>query len=201
MRFYKLISLLFHPILLPIASLLAFYIIDDTAFSQDFKIKTILIVFSATYILPVCILVLLMKYKLVNSLELNSINERKFPIIIMTLVFLILGVIFKEIFNLYTPSNLFLGVSLALLVNLLFFIKNIKVSIHMIGLASMLIFIVKLSILYLVNLLPLVIALLLISGLVASARLHLKAHTSREVYIGFALGISTQLINVVLYKI
>jgi len=34
-----------------------------------------------------------------------------------------------------------------------------------------------------------IIIIILLAGLLASARLHLKAHTSKDIYIGFFIGI------------
>jgi membrane-associated phospholipid phosphatase len=42
---------------------------------------------------------------------------------------------------------------------------------------------------YTLNLLPFIVGLILISGLIASARLSLKAHNPREILIGFSSGL------------
>ena len=55
-------------------------------------------------------------------------------------------------------------------------------------------FFLSLGTLYSILLLPFIIILIVISGILASARLRLKAHTPKEVYLGFFLGVISQLL-------
>jgi len=43
-----------------------------------------------------------------------------------------------------------------------------------------------------ISILPIIGVLILLTGVLASARLHLKAHTKLEIYVGFCAGIFSQ---------
>jgi len=64
----------------------------------------------------------------------------------------------------------------------------------MLGLGGLLGFFINISMYQHENYLKLIIVLLLLSGLVASARLVLKAHTTSEVVLGFFIGLLLQFI-------
>jgi hypothetical protein len=86
----------------------------------------------------------------------------------------------------------------SLLALILLFIR-IKASLHMIAISSLTVFIIGVSLhLQIQNFLT-VAALLLINGLVATSRLEMKAHTNRELFLGFALGIIPQFLLLALW--
>jgi hypothetical protein len=86
----------------------------------------------------------------------------------------------------------------SLLALILLFIR-IKASLHMIAISSLTVFIIGISLhLQIQNFLT-VAALLLINGLVATSRLEMKAHTNRELFLGFVLGIIPQFLLLALW--
>lgn len=80
----------------------------------------------------------------------------------------------------------------AVLAFLLLYAKT-KASIHMIGISALTVFIIGLSIKNEVNTVSLVAFFVIINGLVASSRLVMKAHTNKELLIGFLCGALPQL--------
>ena len=73
-----------------------------------------------------------------------------------------------------------------------FFILSLlkfKASLHMAAISGLTVFVIGLSLHFQVSLISLISLLLFLNGLIATSRLHLKAHTSREVYIGFFIGL------------
>jgi len=84
---------------------------------------------------------------------------------------------------------LFYATSLGLVIVYFLFIFRLKTSLHLLSLGIAVGFFLLLSTHYLISFLPVILILILISGLLASSRLYLKAHTPKEVYLGFLLGL------------
>jgi len=68
---------------------------------------------------------------------------------------------------------------------------NFKTSLHLVGISGFTTFMVLLSLNYNLNLIYLIASLLFLNGLLATARLILKAHSPIELLIGFILGIGS----------
>jgi membrane-associated HD superfamily phosphohydrolase len=145
-------------------------------------------IFVTTYILPLFILILFKKLNLIKSFKAESIQERKTPVVIMIIIFYLLGSTFRKVPNLSDIGLLFYATCLGLICIYTLFSLKIKTSIHLLSIGITTGFFFTLTTLYNENLILLISLLLLLSGLMANARLHLKAHTEKEVYIGFFIG-------------
>ena len=189
MKFHKTISVIFHPIVLPtIGALLYFFLISNN-FNSKQKFAILGLIFTTTYLIPLLILIILKKIKLLNSFKAESIKERRIPVALMVVLFYLLGSTLNNIPNLRDLGLLFFGTSTGLIFIYLLFIINIKASIHLLSLGISISFLLILAQTYAKNLVLLVIVFMLLSGLLASARLHLNAHSVKEVYLGFFIGI------------
>jgi len=136
---------------------------------------------------------LLKAFKLTESYHVHSIKERKIPLFIMILLFTVLGNTFFKLPLLRDFGVLFYGTSFGLILVYLFSIFQLKVSLHLLSIGSMVGFFMVMGIEYITSVIPVLLLLIVLSGLLASARLHLKAHTPKEVYLGFFFGVFTQL--------
>ena len=67
-----------------------------------------------------------------------------------------------------------------------------KISAHMSGLGGLVGFLAMLSVRLHTNLLALICILFVLTGIAAMARMKMKAHREREIYIGFLLGFFSQ---------
>ncbi len=201
MRFYKVISVLFHPILLPIIGTLYYFLITPINLSQELKYKITIIIATGTYVMPLLLLYILKRQNKIKSYELQSIKERKSPLIFMIALFFVLGNSLLKINEIIELASLFIGCSLALTFTYFLFLKNLKTSIHMIGASSMVTFIWLFSYEHQINMLSSIAVFFIFSGLIGQARLHLKAHTTKEVYTGFFIGSISQLIVSGMYVI
>ena len=72
-------------------------------------------------------------------------------------------------------------------------VKKIKWSVHMTGMGSLLGIIITVADELSANFYEAVIGIILLSGVLAWSRLYLQVHNSKEVYLGFLLGILMQL--------
>lgn len=196
MRFYKFISTILHPVVLPTISVMLYFLLTPNNLTSDKKLTILGLIFTVTYLIPLLILILFRKLKIIKSYETHSIKERKLPVGLMIILFYLLG---NTIDNIGSLGLLFYATSLGLLLIYLLFFLNIKASVHLLSLGLLLGFFMVLSNVYSHSYILLIILIFILSGILGSARLHLKAHTTREIYIGFFVGLIAPLaINFIL---
>jgi hypothetical protein len=104
--------------------------------------------------------------------------------------------LFKSITTEHVPElfYFFFGGMISTFLALFFLYMNRKVSLHMIGISSLTVFVIGLSIHDSANWMLLITGLILMNGVVGSSRLQMKAHTGKELSIGFAIGLIPQLV-------
>lgn len=192
MKFQKLISVLLHPIVLPTIGIILYFLMIPHSIESEQRFFIIGFVFTTTYLVPLAVLMLLKGLKLIQSFKMHTIKERKIPLFLMILLFTVLGNILLRTAIFRDFGMLFYGTSFGLIIIYLFSIFNIKMSLHLLSMGSMVGFFIMMGMEYMTPLAPILLILILFSGLLASSRLHLKAHTPKEVYLGFFFGIITQ---------
>ncbi len=193
MKFYKFISVLLHPIVIPTIGILLFLLLNPNPMVLQRQYVLISIVFFATYIIPITALVILKAIGTIESYQVHSIKERKIPLIMMLIIFSILGRLFYNITDFKELGLLFYGTDLALAVVYFLFQLKIKTSIHILSMSSTIAFVLIVTTINGISALPIIAILFALTGILASARLHLKAHTPLEIYLGFALGFCSQI--------
>lgn len=187
-KFYKIISVIFHPIVVPTIGVLLYFILIPSSYPSNLKLTLLSLIFIMTYLVPLLILILFKKLKLIESFNAHTIKERKLPVAMMIVLFYLLGNTIANIGAMRDISLLFYATSGALMLLYVFFVFKIKTSIHLLSLGISTAFFLIIDINNSSNF-PLVIILnILIAGIVANARLYLKAHKPSEVYIGFFMG-------------
>ena len=194
MKFYKFISVILHPIVIPTIGVLLYFILIPNGFNSDQTLAVLGLIFATTYIIPLVLLILFKKLKLIKSFKADSINERKIPIAMMIVLFYLLGNTIKKIPNLADIGLLFYATTLGLVCIYILFAFKLKTSIHLLSLGITTGFFFVLNTQYSQNLIAVIIGALIFSGILGSARLHLKAHKETEVYLGFILGFLSPII-------
>lgn len=193
--FLKIISYIFHPIFIPIAGTLAYF--GLTPYSPlEIQSGNILPIFILTVIIPIICFLILKNIGVINSIFLPNIHERKYPLYIS--IALLLMVLLRVIPQNYTAELYYyflglIGASAGVLM-LLFF--NFKSSIHMMAMGSFLMYLVNLSIHFEKNIVLAISFFTIATGLVATSRIYLKAHTKPELIIGLLLGIISQFLTI-----
>ena len=190
MRLSKIISFVFHPVLMPTyAFLLA---INFVSIFSDFipdqqKVHLLRMVFIFTFLLPILGVLLLKKMKIISTYYMENRDERKIPLFIAIISYYILLQFFHQM-NTYVLFNKLLIGALLILILALFISKFWKISLHMLGIGGVTGAFLALHYLFGGNL-YLVLLLLCCSGVVAYARINENAHTLNQVYAGFLVGI------------
>jgi len=198
LKFHKFISVILHPIVIPTIGVFLFLALTPNIIQKERQYLVLSIVFFSTYILPIILLVILKTLGFIKSFQVVSINERKIPLFLMLLVFYILGSILIKIPVFKELGVLFYGTNLALIATYMLFFFKIKTSLHILSMSSTLGFFLIYGALHSISILPIAISIIVLTGLLASARLHLKAHNPQEIYLGFFLGVTSQCLGFIL---
>ena len=193
---FNLVSYLFHPLFVPIAGTVAYFVVTPKYSPRELLLGNMLPIIILTIIIPLLSFFILRSLGVVSSVFLNEPKERRFPLFISAV--LLAMIIIKVIPNYYTEElyYYFVGLLGATLASLLLLFLNFKNSLHMMGMGSFLMFLVNLSIHFEINIIIAISLFTLATGLVATARLYLDAHSKAEVVIGLLLGLTSQLLTV-----
>ncbi|MHC1703582.1 MAG: hypothetical protein AB9846_06710 [Tenuifilaceae bacterium] len=197
----KLITIIFHPLLMPtLGVLIIFYAGSYISFLPNDIKKIILLVIGANTLgLPLLMMPLFVQFGVVKSLAMESHKERLMPLS-FTLIPYFLSVYF--LIRLPIPniiSAFMLGASLSVAFCLITTIWW-KVSIHMVGIGGIVGFLIAFSIRLYVDVFIYLFTALIVAGLLASARLYLKAHKPLQIYVGFTAGLIIMLTTILLFK-
>lgn len=194
MRFYELISIILHPLGIPTLCVLIYFTFISNNSSENSQVSTLGLVFMLTYVIPLLLLIVLKRTGQVKNLQFPTIKERRFSVLLMIALFCILAKVLIRSSETRALGILFYGASLSLLTVYLLFSIRIKSSLHLLSMGNTVGFFLIFNHLRNPVLLPMIVILLLLSGLLASARLRSGAHTLVEVLVGFFLGFTSQLI-------
>lgn len=190
----KILTYLLHPLLIPVYGTLFYFQMTPKFHTLEFQSGTVLPVFILTVIIPIVSLLILRNLGMMRTSLLLSAEERIYPILIF--VALSLMVLFRVLPNHYTPEIYFftLGTIAASVACLLVALAGKMVSLHMAGMGSLLVFMIGLSIHFEKNIVVAISLCTLCTGLVASARLYLRAHGRAAVLTGWLIGLVSQLL-------
>ena len=191
--FLKAVSYIFHPLFIPLAGTLAYFALAPYS-SLEQQSGNILPIFILTVIIPIIFFFILKNLKLINSIFAPTIGERKYPLIISIGLYLM---ILYKVIPLNYISELyffFIGLLTACTTILLLLFLRFKTSIHLLGTGSLLFFLIGLSIHFEINITIAIGFITLMSGLISTSRLYLKAHSVAELIVGFLIGGLSQLL-------
>jgi len=143
--------------------------------------------FISTAVLPALFILLMIKSGAATDLELSDRRERVVPYLII-ITSLVSCIFFMHKMRLpFWLISIMIGACIALLIALCinFFWK---ISAHSIGIGGLLGAVMGISSIHMINPYIGFIILIMVAGLVGTARVYLKRHTPMQVYAGTALG-------------
>lgn len=187
-------SYLFHPIFIPVYSALYYFFLNDSSFTNLEKYFALFQIVIITILLPILFFFLLRISGQVDSIMISEISQRKIPLVIQC--FLTILLVRKSITLDHYPAFhfFFLGGLLSTVLALVLLFLRTKASLHMIAISAFTIFVIGLSVHSQTRNINVIAFLVLMNGFVASSRLEMKAHTPKELVIGFLLGIIPQVL-------
>lgn len=191
-KLLKFASYFFHPIFISFIGVGLFYTYSAKYHPETYVANRLLQLFILTIIIPLLCFRVLKKLGFVKSIMAEDIRERRIPYFIAICLNLYIAF---YIFNTGQEIELryfFFGISYTSIAFFFLSILKFKASLHMAAISGITTFLIGLSIHFQTNMIPIIGISLFINGLVASSRLHLKAHTVIELIIGSTLGIIPQ---------
>lgn len=195
MRFFlKAASYIFHPLLMPLLGTVLYFNVTPRYLEPELMRANLFAIGIITVLIPLVVFFLLKNLGVVETIYLKEVRERKFPLMIQCILLLL---IIKMIFDPYEDPELyyfFVGMLFSAFSALVMVLFKLKVSLHQIGVAGILMFLVGLSAHFKINLLVTISFFLFVNGWVASSRLNSDSHTYPELGIGLLLGAIPQLI-------
>jgi membrane-associated phospholipid phosphatase len=172
-----------------------YLLLNNSAFKINEKIGWLIyaLVFLNTCLLPVFATLLLKKFGLVSSMQINQQMERTRPYLISFVFFVSTWWLLSKAPLPLIVTQLMLGASIAILCTGIINLK-IKISAHMVGIGGATGSFLVVGLTSFQDLSIYIIAGIILAGLLGWARLQLNAHKPLEVYLGFLLGVVCQLI-------
>ncbi|WP_291151290.1 hypothetical protein [Flavobacterium sp. UBA7680] len=198
-KILPLFSYILHPIFISMyATLLYLYCKEDIFTTQEkyFVLFQILVI---TIIVPILFFMLLRSTGHVKSMMLPENSQRRIPLILQCFLYILL-VKRSIVITRYPELHFFfLGALFSTILALVCSLFKIKASLHMTAITGFTIFAIGLNIhLQMHN--PYWGALLILfSGIVASSRLEMNAHTPKEISIGLLIGVLPQILFLYLW--
>jgi hypothetical protein len=195
-RILKSISFIFHPLIMPLLGVLFYFSKSPRFIPKDIIEAKIISIFILTIILPILLFFLLKTLGKANSIYLENTQERIYPLILNCLVVLIV------LQRILSPAQLielyyfFVGILISSMTCLILAIFNFKASIHMISISGVFMFFINLSIHFSINIMGTLALMSILTGAIATSRLHMKAHSYNELIFGVLIGFIPQLLLV-----
>lgn len=189
-----LFSFVFHPIFFPIFGTLFYCYFTQNYLAKDYFYFILFQVIIITFLLPLLFFYLLKSFGKADTIMLSEINQRKLPLIsqlILTIVLLQKTITVDRFPELY---YFFVASCVAIVIVFLLLYLKIKASIHLLAISSFTFFAVGMTLHNQINTVIYIAIFFFLTGFVAASRLLLRAHTSKELVIGYLIGMLSQVV-------
>lgn len=165
-----------------------------------FRENLLLLIFISTFLMPASLIYYLYKIKILPSLKMEVLSTRKIPYLITFLLYLFFGFFVKARLPLLKeiPVSIFSIATCLFIVFLLSFYW--KISAHAMGMGGTLGVFIGFYIKFGADQLfiPILVTIIL-SGLIMTARLQLKAHDFYQIIAGFLVGLAISISSIILF--
>lgn len=199
-RLAKVIAIAFHPLIVPT---LGFFILFNSStyfsliLSPQIKLGIYFVVFFNTCFVPALLTLYLKKKNMIDSLEMETTEERKLPYLATAFFYAFTYYLLRKLHISPVIYVFMLGATISLVLTILINTRW-KISAHMIGWGGLTGAIIGIAFRLGADLRIVIALVFLVSGLVGYSRLKLSAHTPAQIYSGFLLGSSCQLLLLLL---
>ncbi len=192
--FAKVFSYLFHPLLLPTYAFSLITTINPyllAGLSPGGVMKLFIMVFVNTFVYPLIFVLLMIKLKFIGNIHMPESKDRHLVYIATSVFFMWSYLVFRKQQMPEVLVVVFLGASIGVLAA--FFINIFhKISMHTIGMGALVALIFGLAAHMEYNLWIPLTGVILLAGLVGSARMKISTHRPGEIYSGYLVGIFCQ---------
>lgn len=187
-------SYLFHPIFIPVLGTVFYILYSDGYYAKEQYYLLMFQVIIITFFLPLSFFYLLRTFGKVDTIMLSDASQRKIPLLMqiaLTIILISKSVTIDRFPELYF---FFLGAICSTVIAFALIYAKIKASIHMIALSALSFFVIGMSVHHELNIIYSIATLFLATGIVASSRLFMKAHSMEELIIGYVAGMLPQMV-------
>ena len=187
-------SYLFHPLFIPALAVIFFFYLDLNFLVAAEKYLILIQVVIITILIPISFFFLLRSMKKIDTMMAHDLKQRKAPLLMHAILICILirqSITFEMIPELY---YFFLAIMISTLWALIFVLFKVKISLHMMGMAGFLFFVIGLGLHNATNISNVLAFWLVMTGFTASSRLAMHAHNVKELGLGFLAGMAPQII-------
>lgn len=193
MKTARIISIIGHPIFHPTWMMLILIVSGITSFITYNNYIFLIITMLMTCLIPGLVIMMVKRWGLIKSMEMEDREDRLGPLFIMLLFLYAAYRYFNKIPTLAIYSFYLTAV---IVVTVLAFVVSFfwKISLHTMGwgcFTAFLFIMTTVSMRYM----PYLITSMVLSGVVASARLKLKSHSNTQIYAGFAMGFAAVIVT------
>lgn len=198
-RILPIFSYILHPIFISMYAALFYLFYKQDMFTNQEKYFVLFQILIITVIVPILFFFLLRSTGNVKSVMVHETSQRIIPLILQCFLFILL--VKRSIVVTRYPELhfFFLGGLFSTIIALIYSLFKIKASLHMMAISGFAIFVIGMNMhLQMHN--PYWSALLiLLTGITASSRLEMDAHTNKELFIGLVIGIVPQVLFLYLW--
>jgi len=198
----RFVSYIFHPLFFPTYGTLLIVGLNPNMFGP-FRDKVhfawLIIIIALTIVFPLVWILMMRGLQMIDSLQLRTSKERIIPFVATATFYLWATWMFKPTVTMKIPPNLpifymMLGACFAIFEA---FVINVfaKVSLHTLAagsLTGLTLILIRYSTF---DLRLMFVGVILMAGVIGTARLMLKAHTDKEVALGYVAGFTAQFIS------
>lgn len=186
--FAQLLSYILHPAIIPTVGAAFLLWVTPVYVSNEQFLYILGFMFIATYLLPALFSVLLKAMGVIQSLHMKDPKDRKYPFLVSITFFLFAANSLQPWENIPVELPLLL-ISSAITIFIFYTVLRwTKLSVHLAGMGGLVATLIFASGKYEIQILGLIALGVALSGILASARLKLKAHTPFQVILGFSVA-------------
>lgn len=194
MKTARIISIIGHPIFHPTWMMIILMLTGITNFIPYSNSIFLMITVLMTCLIPGLVIMMIKRWGLIKSVEMENREDRLGPLFIMLLFLYAANRYFNKIptmsiFSFYLTS-IIVVTALAFVVSFFW-----KISLHTLGWGSFSAFLFIMTTVSIRLYLPYLIASIVVSGIVAAARLKLESHSNTQIYAGFAMGFAAVIVS------
>jgi hypothetical protein len=177
--------------------LLLFFGIHNTIYdyltTTETKWRITFIIFVFSFLFPVINIYILYKLRRIPSITLSSQKDRTYPYLITALFYFGLFYLMYDI-NIWSVIKFSVLISgIVILLTALINLKY-KISAHMVGIGGLLGALISISSIIRFDMTAFYVLVILLAGVIGFSRLKLEEHKPSQVYAGFLLGLTTQVV-------
>lgn len=184
------LSVMFHPLVMPLAAMGLMIGTDPVvSFVLTLKMKGMILtmVLITTVLVPLLLIYMVYRLGVIRSFYMRTREERAIPLLVIAVFYYLAYYLLKGLHLPQTFHMYMLGATLMIILLILFNFFR-KVSLHMAGFGALTGLMTGIAFQHERNTSWVILSLIILSGVVGTARLKLDAHQPSDLYLGWLAG-------------